>query len=490
MSGRAGFVLATLIFATIHTNVNAQGICSAPSNNLICVVPQLYNPQGGVNLPNAAHRAHFDNDFESNAIALTSSVGTELTALRLASPTSGIIFRFDPKLGVMTEVSRSYGPILGERADTIGRHRVFIAATYQFFPFSSLDGIDMSHIPAVYRHADTLNPDGTHRDPTKDAPSPGNPATELEYIRTTNRIDLKVHQVTFYVTYGLTNRLEVSAAVPLLDVHMGVASNAMIVRAADTISQPVSSQFFVADPTSLFGRLYASTGPAADCAKTLSCSGFFHYFDPNNPATSVNATFLSSKTATGIGDAVFRVKAHVLSRERAGIALGTEVRVPSGDEKNFLGSGAPGLKPFIVASYTSRVSPHGEIGYQFNGSSILAGDLATRKEGRLPDQFFYSAGVDAGITRKLTVAVDFLGERLYGAPGVVQGAFVDVRGTSHPDVAQIFSIHHSFNMNDLATGVKFSPVRKLLVTANLQIKLNDGGLRAKVVPLAGISYTF
>jgi hypothetical protein len=490
MSRAATFVLAMQFCLVTSTGLQAQGICSATSNNLICVLPHLYSPQSGVNLPNAAHKAHFDNDFESNAIALTASVGTELTALRMASPTSGIIFRFDPSLGVVTESTESYGPILGERAETVGRHRVFVAATYQFFPFSTLDGIDLKHIPAVYRHGDTVNHNGTHRNPLTDPPSPGDPPVELEYITTSTRIDLKVYQVTFYATYGLTSRIEVSAAVPLLDVRMGVTSNATIVRTPDTIPQPVSSQFYQADPNSLLGRLYAGTGPAANCAATLSCSGYSHYFDPNNPATSLNATFPAFKAASGIGDAVFRVKAVVFKRERTSAALGMDVRVPSGDEKNFLGSGGLGVKPFITASYRARVSPHGAIGYQFNGSSILAGDLATGKEGRLPDQFFYSGGVDAGIIRKLTLAVDLLGERLYGAPGVVQGPFVDVLGTSHPDVLQTFSIHHSFTMNDLAVGAKFSPIRNLLITGNVQIKLDDGGLRAKVVPLGGISYTF
>jgi hypothetical protein len=40
-----------------------------------------------------------------------------------------------------------------------------------------------------------------------------------------------------------------------------------------------------------------------------------------------------------------------------------------------------------------------------------------------------------------------------------------------------------------AAGGKYSPHGNLL-TGNVQFKLDDGGLRAKVVPLVGISYTF
>jgi hypothetical protein len=494
MSKAATFVLVLFLVVANPSWLQAQVVCPDP-NKLICVIPRLYDQPGvnqvGVNLPNAAHKAHFDSDFQQNAEALDASVGTELTALRLASPTSGILFVFDKSLGVVKRSTESYGPILGERAETIGRHRVFVAATYQFFPFSSLDGIDLNHIPAVYKHGDTLNPDGSHRDQLKDPPSPGSPAPELEYVATNNRVDLKVHQVTFYLTYGLTSRIDVSAAVPFLDVRLGITSNATIVRTPDTVAQGLPlQQAYQSSPNTLPGNLYPSTGPLEGCAPTLTCSGYFHYFDPLNPATSLTASFANSRTASGIGDAVFRVKATVLKHERAAAALGADVRVASGDEKNFLGSGAIGVKPFITGSYRARISPHADIGYEFNGSSILAGNIVTGKEGRLPDQFFYSGGVDAGVTRKLTLALDLLGERFYSAPILVQGPFVDVLGGSHPEVSQTSRTYRSFNTNDLAVGAKYSPFGNLLLMGNVQLKLDDGGLRAKVVPLVGISYTF
>lgn len=176
----ATLVLGLFVVAANPTWLLAQAqTCPAP-NKLICVIPLLYDPsvgQVGVNLPNQAHKAHFDSDFQSNAAALNSSVGSELTSLRLASPTSGIIFLFEN--GVLKRSTESYGPILGERAETIGRHRVFVAGTYQYFPFSSLDGIDLKRLPAVYNHADTVNPDGTHNNDPIHNPSPGIPGVEL-----------------------------------------------------------------------------------------------------------------------------------------------------------------------------------------------------------------------------------------------------------------------------------------------------------------------
>ena len=85
---------AVLLILGCVPQINAQtGVCGSPSTKLICVFPQLYSSSGGVNLPNQAHAAHFDNDFEQNAAALNAAVGTALTARTLASPASGLTFR-------------------------------------------------------------------------------------------------------------------------------------------------------------------------------------------------------------------------------------------------------------------------------------------------------------------------------------------------------------------------------------------------------------
>ena len=203
----------------------------------------------------------------------------------------------------------------------------------------------------------------------------------------------------------------------------------------------------------------------------------------------MNATFTWFNTARGIGDVIFRAKGTVFDGERTKLALGTEVRVPSGDEKNFLGSGAAGVKPFVTASYSARFSPHVNLGYEFNGSSILAGS-PIGKEARLADEFFYSGGVDVGISKRVTGAVDLWGERLFGANRVVQRPFVDALGNSPPNVLQLVPTRGSFDIDNLSVGGKYSPFGNFLCTANLQYALDNGGLRAKVVPMVGVAYAF
>ena len=440
----------------------AQTICPTTqrSSKLICQIPQIYGP-GGLTLPNPFHSAHFESDFESSFTPLNAAIGTQLTSLPIASPASGFTFSFDPTLGVFTRSTESYGPILTERAETIGRHKLFVAFTFQHFGFSSLDGIDMNHLPAVYTHIDCCNPNGSPRKPG-DPPSPGVPIFEREFILTDNRLDLKVNQYTFFATFGLTSRIDVSVAIPILNVNFNVTSNAQIVRKA-----PPNPKF-----------------------------GFAHYFNPACTgdiaceAASTQKTFFDSGSATGLGDVVFRVKGTVWRGERIHVAVGSDVRVPSGDESNFLGSGAAGVKPFIAASMPARISPHVNLGVLVNGNSILAGNIATNTEGRLPTEFLYSGGVDVGVVKRVTLAADYLGQHVFDGPLATTAPYTDILGQVHSDIRTTNIGKGSFELADLALGAKVSPTRHLLLSANVLIKLNDGGLRSTVVPLVGASYAF
>ncbi len=423
-------------------------------SSMLCVVPQVYGT-GGLILPNPSHQAHFERQASSGFfLPVNVSVGTELSLLPLASPASGVLFTFDKALGTVTRANESYGPVLSERAETIGKHHLYVAGTYQFFDFTSLDGVDLKHFPVVFSHASFLV-NGVM------------PPYEQDYITTVNRVDVKAHEVTFYGTYGLTDRVDVSVAVPILDVRLAIGSAAHIVRVAP---QPVAPT----DPE------FASTNG----------TGFYHYFDPADPAGSVDKLFTNAQTSSGLGDVTFRVKGTVLRGERGRVALGMSVRTPTGNETKFLGSGALGVKPFLAASYRARVSPHVNLGFEWNGKSILAGDLVNATTGKLPNQFIYSAGFDIGVTRRWTLAADLLGNRLSSTDRVRTAPYVDINGVARPELTQTVVYRGSANMDDIAIGTKFSPIGNLLVTANVAFKVNDPGLRATAVPLVGLSYTF
>jgi hypothetical protein len=434
--------------------LNAQ-VCptSATSPKLICTIPQLYGPAGLVlGNPSPLHQQHFLASIHNNFTPLNSELSQELSILPFASPASAITFTFDSSLGVFTRSTETYGPILDERAETIGRHRFYLAADYQFFSFSSLDGIDLKHLPAEFTHLQ-FPVNGTF------------PLFEQDYLMTMNRIDIKSHQVTLSGTFGLTNRIDVSIAVPILDNDIGVTSTAHIVR-------------------------------VAACELTHSCTtngafaGVYYFFDATNPLNSLDNTYSNRRQATGIGDVVLRGKSTLITGEKWALAGGVDLRLPTGDELNFLGSGATGVKPFVAASYRARISPHVNIGYEWNGDSILEGDVSSGQKGRLPNQFSYSGGIDVRIKPRLTMALDLLGQRVIGGDRIKEVPFTDVQGTVHTDITTIQPFKASFQMDDLSVGAKYRLYRNLLLTGNVLFKLDDAGLRAKVVPLGGLSYTF
>ncbi len=507
---------ATLPFALICCTVaSAQQSTSAPpcaygSNKLICTVPNVFGPTGLghpgplVDVDAAIfHDVHFNADFQTSFTALNSAIGTQLSLLQLASPASGFTFTFNRSLGIVQQSNESLGPILSERAETIGRHKIYVGVTYQFIPFNSLNGVSLRHIPVVFQHVDTPGtPAAVPQPPAHTYPScvnglsstnsnlcntvpsvlgannqpayvnDGFPYYERDIISTANSVDLKMHQFTFFATFGLTSRIDVSVAIPISNVRMGVTSVATIVPNGEAGSNNTLVHLF-------------------DCTK-VNCLA--PPPAPNlTPNTSLAASFSNAQTATGIGDVVFRVKGTVLRGERAALALGADFRTPTGEAQNFLGSGAFGFKPFIAASYRARVSPHANLGFQWSGSSVLAGDAAAGTSARLPRQFLYSGGVDAAVTHKLTVAADLIGTRVFSTTTLIPVTFTEqpnpftlVQATN-PDT---FQVKKSYNTDDGSIGFKYSPFGQFLVTANLLFKLNEGGLRSNLSPLFGVSYSF
>jgi hypothetical protein len=492
------FLFTLFLSLFVSAMASAQGICPADrlSEKLVCVLPQVFGP-GGLQQRIGAlqgvpfHRGgHFEDSFVSNLTPLNTAVGSELTLLPVVSPGAGIVYTFDRSLGVYTASTEDFGPILSERAETIGRHKWNLGFSFQRFDFSTLDGADLKNLPAVFTHVDDPQDTTGNFVPVKNCTinpkGPGDSNTGpcgfvRDVISTRTRISLRLNQFAAYATYGLTRRFDVSLVVPIVNVRMNVTSDATIVDN----SQSGDHQF---------------RKPLE--AKCPSPPG-----QPLLPECA-NESFFNTRNATGIGDVVLRGKYAVWRGERAGLAVGADLRLPSGDEQNFLGAGTVGFKPFAVLSYRARLSPHVNVGYEVNGDSTLAGDIAQGTSAHLPNQFIYSAGADFVIVnRRLASTFDLIGQRVLDARRVSVNSmpFLGACGpkglspgdpgyctTPDPPVQRptLIQSSSSFNATSAAIGVKFRPAGRLLVVGHVLVKLDDGGLRSRVVPLMGVSYTF
>jgi hypothetical protein len=147
--------------------------------------------------------------------SLTSEIGAQLSQLPLASPVSGFIFSFNSSLGVVSEVTQNFGPILSERGQTIRRHKLFVGLSYQYFDFDKIDGVNLRSFGAVFTHEQT----GLPNCPSGPTCADGLPLFAKDVVITQNSLDLKIHEIAAVATFGFTSRLDVSVAVPILNVR-------------------------------------------------------------------------------------------------------------------------------------------------------------------------------------------------------------------------------------------------------------------------------
>jgi len=193
-----------------------------------------------------------------------------------------------------------------------------------------------------------------------------------------------------------------------------------------------------------------------------------------------------------------------------GVALAVDVRTPTGSADQFLGSGATGIRPFIAISGRHRFSPHLNLGYEWNGESILAGNITGTTVGedaagsptilngpavkrKLPAQLTYAVGADAGVTRALTLSFDYLGQALFDAPRAFLSSTITQNiagGTGPLTLPTITGGRDTIGLSNGAVGVKYNLAGKLLLIGDILFRLDHKGLRQDVTPLIALSYEF
>jgi hypothetical protein len=437
------FAVATLAALAVAEPAQAQEPFNVTVRvtELSRIFTDLYGPDGLVVNSSAAlaggvsHSAHFNSGFEGEFSQFGTALTGQIVSLPLPPPASGFTYRFDPGLGVFTRSTTSFGPILSERADTIGARRVAIGFVYQRLTFDSIEGIDLRAVPAVFTH-DSAELRGGRED----------------VVTTLNTIDAEVTRSAAFVSYGVTNTFDVSFALPFITADVVVTSDATIRRLGTAVPD-------------------------------------IHFFRASDDSIGNRRLFTAFGHASGSGDVTVRLKQTVAQSDTHGTALGVDLRLPTGDERNLLGTGAAGVQPFAVWSATyGALSPHVNIGYQWNGASILGGDPGSGVSEDLPDVGVYSMGAVLAVHPRVTAAIDLLGRYVINSPRVRPEDFHGLDGRSvFPNIAFTSG---SFNELNGAAGLKINLGGRLLLNANLLVRLNSVGLRDKVSPLVGVEYAF
>lgn len=243
------------------------------------------------------------DDFERDAEAAESTRDTisallqvELSTLPISSSSAGFTYRLNPLLGTVERASDSFGPFFTERTLTAGEGQASIGVAVEVARFTRLDGLDL--------RAGTLVTTGNR---FRDEAEP----FDVETLT----LDLETRTVSLLANVGVTDRLDIGAAVPLV----------------------------------------------------------FLSFEGQRVNTYRGQSLLQARAsaeASGLGDVALRAKYRLLGETGTGLAAAGELRLPTGRAEDLLGTGETAFKGMVIASTEpGRVAASANFGMTFGGLS-------------------------------------------------------------------------------------------------------------------------
>jgi hypothetical protein len=395
----------------------------------------LFNPEVGLGAPNGQQTAlQVVNQF-------LKVVPTQLASVPLGSSSGGFTYSFDSSLGTSVRNTQTFGPTFADRATTIGAKQFAVGFNYQHVHFDSLGGQSLSDGSAAVYISHFLT----------------SAAEDTDIVKVSLQLSLSQDTAVFFANYGVTNRLDVSVILPVVRISMAGTSTQQINRLA-TAATPTVHEFA-------------------------------------NGVGSATNVVNQSATATGIGDIVVRAKYQLVRLPEGGLAVALDLRLPSGDADNLLGTGSTQTKLTLIASGArNRFSPHANLAYAFSkGSTAVDNGLFSAAA---PDEFDYVGGVEFAAMPKVTILGDIVGRnlrnlgQLTNTSSTFQYQTVN-NGPLLPFVAQSLTFQPgSLNLLLGTVGTKFNVWQKLLVSANVLFPITSSGLRIGVTPVVGLEYAF
>ena len=200
----------------------------------------------------------------------------ELATLPIASSSSAFSYRFDQRLGTLNRLAQSFGPFIVDRAVTAGAKNVSLGVTYRHARYRRLDGRDLPEGTLV-----------TTANRFRDEPQ----AFDIDTLA----LELTARTVTLVGSVGVTDWLDVGAAVPIVRTDL--------------------------------------SGERVNTYRDV-------------PLVQARAT----GTATGLADIALRSKARFLGEGVTGLGALMEVRLPTGDPENLSGAGESAVKAVLIGS--------------------------------------------------------------------------------------------------------------------------------------------
>lgn len=362
---------------------------------------------------------------QNNLLAfLGTSISSTLGNLPVSSATSSEIFSFVN--GVPVAEQGSSGPIFGERAQTLGQGRFVLGAAMTGLSFDQIRGVNLSDVELNFVHQNV------------GAAEFGDPAFEQDVIEVSTDMTLDVQAISVGATFGITSRIDFGVIVPFITAKLQGTSDARVISPSANSPHAFGSQ--------------------------------------DNP--SPTASSAADGSASGVGDVAARLKVNLMQTATGGFSILGEVRLPTGDEENFLGSGETVVRALgIFSSRQGNFTPHVNAGVIYRtGEASTTGVVV-------------NAGFDQLISPNVTLAIDLLGNLQMGERiGFPTEAVFDVPAGETVELTNIPDADD--HIVDLSVGGKFTASPNVRMITNVFVPLNSGGLRTSLGWTAGLELDF
>jgi len=406
------------------------------------------------------------------------ALASQLSSFPLASSSGGFTFSVNER-GEVTPTSTNFGPSFAERGVTIGRNQFNLGFTFQTTSFSSFEGVDLDSgaLNFIREHNDCC-PGGVG--------IPSNPANlvpdfERDLLRSRLVADIDTRTTAIFANYGVTDRFDIGVAIPFVNVQIDARVDSEILRLGSGTNSEI------------------------------------HVFDNGTSTLSLS----ESGSASGLGDVLVRAKYNFLRTAGTALAGGLDLRLPTGDKDNLLGTGATQTKLlFIGSGEYGRFSPHVNFGYTFSngetsgeavsfdldpqrfalntlGSSFVPAEVDLS----VPDEINYVIGFSVAPSSRVTLGFDVHGRTLRDMPRFAlqnrtypgRGPGASVPSTSYTETGEFFAESTEGGNLNLMLGVAGGKINlggTFLLNLTVLFPMTDDGLKPKPTPVIGFDYVF
>ena len=182
-----------------------------------------------------------------------------------------------------------------------------------------------------------------------------------------------------------------------------------------------------------------------------------------------------SATASGLGDVALRAKYQLVSGSGGGVSVATEVRLPTGDDKNLLGTGSTAFRFLGIGSLEI-----GSVALHINGGVLRGG---------VSNEWTIAGGASAAVNSRVTMVGEVLGRRLSDLRGI------ELITAPHPTIPGIDTLRLSAGpagqvLLDALAGAKWNVGGRVVLDAHVRWAVLNHGLTAPLTPTIGLEYSF